>query len=448
MTKYIDEPKRKTEICHEADVIVVGGGPFGFPAAVAAARNGMKTILVEHYSSLGGVATTGLCHSFEGVVPQIDGGIFRELKTSLVSSGSLIEGYYAAFDPEIAVIVMAEMLQEAGVIPLFHSTGVDVVMEDSLVKGVIIESKSGRQAILGKIIIDATGDGDLAYRAGCQYEITELSDRQPCSLMFRMGGVDVDKLIKLGVKWGIRRGSLKDAHPNPFPNIIDVDHSLIENACRNGKLKVNLKVILIMCFNDRLTEKTGMATINATHYTEDGLDNFDLTKMEIRARKDNMAIASFLKENVPGMENSFISHSANTIGVRETRRIKGDYVLTIDDLLSAAKFEDTVVNYRFSVQGHGPGIERTFIELPNTDNIPFRTMLPKGIENILVGGRDISVDHKALMGVRYMPCCMALGQAAGTAAAISINDNVTVRNVDIRKLQETLIDQRAQLISI
>ena len=321
---------------------------------------------------------------------------------------------------------------------------VDAVVEGSKVKWVIVESKSGRQAILGKIIIDATGDGDVAIRAGASYQATALEKREPSTLMFRIGGVDVDRLSSLVPKWGLRRGTLPDIQANPYPTALSIPKAMIMESREKGELKANIEHILVHLL-DRTIVKTGMVTINSAHLQGDACSNVDLTSMEILARKQNMSITQFLKNNVPGFENCFLVYNAATMGIRETRRIVGDYILTKDDILTRKKFEDTIANNRFPMQGHGPGVKFTNIEVPHAYSIPYRTLLPKGLDNIFVGGRDIAVDYETLMSVRTMPCCFSLGQAAGTAAALSIKNKVTPRDLDVKLLQKTLMEQDAAL---
>jgi hypothetical protein len=318
------------------------------------------------------------------------------------------------------------------------------VVEDQQVRGIITESKSGRQAILGKIVIDATGDGDVAVKAGASFMAAEIAERQPSTLLFTIGGVDVDKLIREKPTWGHRHGTLPDLQANPYPTIFGVDKNMIKEAREKGELKAEVEGMVLIIF-DRTAVKSGMVTVNAAHLVGDACSNEDLTSMEILGRKQNMSMAQFLKNNVPGFENSFLAYNAVTMGIRETRRITGDYILTKDDILTGKKFEDTIANNRFPMQGHGPGTKRTFVEVPNTYNFPYRTLLPKGLDNILVGGRDISIDHMVLMSARTMHCCFALGQAAGTAAALSIKNKVTPRGLDVKLLQKTLMDQRAAL---
>jgi len=447
VAKYITEDQRKIKVALEADVVVAGGGPFGFSAAIAAARNGAETVLVEHYSSLGGVATSGLCNIWMGSVPQVDGGIYRELKTRQLSAGAAVDGYYVAFDPEVARLIMSEMVEEAKVKPLFYTTAVDAVRENSKIKGIIVESKSGRQAILGKVVIDATGDGDVAVRAGASYQMTEIPDRQPSTLMFILGGVDVDFLLRLPQEkpeWGKNRGTLPDLQANPYPTELDVPKAMIKEAREKGELKAEVAGINVILM-DRTAYKTGMVTINAAHLDGDPCSNEGLTSMEILGRKQNMAMAKWFRKNVPGFENCFLAYTAVMMGVRESRRITGDYVLTKEDILSSKKFEDTIANNRFPMQGHGPGVNNTNVEIPNAYSLPYRCLLPKGLDNILVGGRDISMDHMVLMSQRTMPCCFSLGQAAGTAAALSIRNKVAPRDLDVKRLQRTLMDQGAAL---
>ena len=392
--KYITEPEKKIEVVLETDVVVAGGGPFGFPAAIAAARNGMETVIIEHYSAVGGLMTTGLCNNLMGSVPQVDGGVYRELKNRLISAGSLIDGYNATFDPEAAVLTMNEMLEEAKVKPLLYTTAVDAVVEDSKVKGIIVESKSGRQAILAKVVIDATGDGDVAVRAGASYMAAEVQERQPSTLMFTMGGVDTDKLLSLAPKFGSKRGNLPDLRPNPCPIILNMDKDKIMEL-RGGSESQAEEAMdgyhgpMLIFIVDRMAYKTGVVTVNGPHLFGDACSNEDLTSMEILGRKHNMSVAHFLKSNMPGFEKSFLLHTAVTMGIRESRRITGDYVLTKEDILTSKRFEDTIANNWFPIQGRSRSEWYTNIQVPRPYGIPFRALLPKGLENIMVGGRDI-----------------------------------------------------------
>ena len=420
--EFILERERKIPVKFRADVIVVGGGPAGLGAALAAAKNGAKTILVERYSCLGGLATTGLVivlpppphggtKGYGGLLQEIVNRLFElraahRFKKGEDSVGDII------FDPEALKLVVDQMVEEARVKLLLNSTAVDAVVKDNAIAGIIVENKSGRQAIMGKIVVDATGDGDIAAAAGAPYKKSKKYRALPTTLIYVIGGVNnhrvrkyqrEDPELRKAAKkagftcytWGLRR-------EQRGPTFLHMDN------IANGQVVV----------------WGGSMQI-------DGTDAEDLTKAEIELRKRAKTDLDFLKKYIPGFEDSYIATTAPYIGVRETRRIVGEYVLNEEDLKKRRVFPDAIEWYESPITPH------------DMHNIPFRCLVPKGIDNLLVAGRCLSATHGAQNRTRDIPTCMAMGQAAGTAAALSVKQGVKPRQFDVGLLQKTLVEQGA-----
>lgn len=419
--KTISWPGTELPVIKEKEVIVVGGGPGGIPAAIAAARNGMDTLLIERYGFLGGMATAGLMTSVNGfrnekppndlqtvrgIAQEIIQNLHKLGGTSLVSiyfehtklhqdSKDIEKGelpYAVGIDPELMKYVALKMVKEAGVDILLHTFSVEAIVDEEKIKGVIVVNKSGRRAVLGKIIIDATGDADIAASAGATYYKADKQDPHfmPMSLMFRLSNVDP------------------------------------------GKIKNDPRGILI---------DNSFVSWGPTISQRDGTDAEDLTAAEIEAREK--MIDTFEEwRKCPGMKNVYLTQTATTIGVRETRRIVGEYMLTEKDALEGKRFKDVIavsVNPVPSYYG-----KRYFFNHEGFD-IPYRSLVPQKVENLIVSGRCISAEPVPFQSARSMAPAMAIGQAAGAAAALSVKGKVTPRDLDISKLQETLLRQNAEL---
>ncbi len=412
------------------DVIVAGGGTAGVAAAVASGRNGADTILIERYGFLGGTMTAGLVNPFmpfHAGGEQIIRGIFQEMIDRLKE----MDGYdedTKAFDAEAMKLVCDEMVREAGVKLLLHTCIIDALTQGDKICGVEIHNKSGRQVVLGRIVVDATGDGDVAVMAGASYEKGRRRDglTQPMTLNFRMGGVDVDRIPSSGE---INR--------------------LFEEAKAEGKITFPRRKVLYFP-----TTRKGEIHFNTTRIIRvDGTKAEDLTYAEVEGRRQMMELVRFLRERVPGFENAYLLTSGVQVGVRETRRIIGEYVLTGDDIVKARKFMDVIARGSYWIDIHNP-VGEGFEENPYSGkspppgesyDIPYRCLIPKGVENLLVAGRCISSTHEAQAAIRVIPIVVAIGQAAGTAAALSAKLGVTPRELDISLLQETLKRQGANL---
>lgn len=454
----IVEASKKIPITKKVDVLVVGGGPGGFPAAVAAARRGAKTLLVERYGFLGGLATSDLVGPLHGYATmsgrKILGGIPQEIVHRMIDLGGaskdLTHQGGVPFDPEILKYVADSMVEEAGVQILFHSLATNTIVESNNIKAVIIENKSGRQAVVADIVIDATGDGDIAAFAGAPFEKGRSVDgmTEPMGTMFRIGGVKAltaderKKAVEI-VGEAIRTGKIRAFHP------------------RNGQLGSTIR--------------TGETTMCVTRFAGDGNKVEELTRAEIQIRKDTLDIVKFYRENVPGYESIYLLDTPAQVGVRETRQIIGEYVLNADDVLKVRKFDDAVARGAWFIDIHCPLgrigpyshvcssnckieppckvlrehkdklLDEIYLPKDEWYDIPYRCLVPKKIDNLLVSGRCASFTHEAMAATRVMGTCMAIGQAVGTAAALAVDGKVKPRELDVSLLQNALIEDGVPL---
>ena len=427
------EEARKLEVAGEYDVIVCGGGAAGFVSAIAAGREGMKTLIVERYGFLGGTATAALMVEFGSIYDGKDvmiGGITHEFLHRLEYQGEAelrdTNSHHMTFDPESMISVCQNMVLEAGVELLFHTIFVKTIMTNKRAIGIIIENKSGRQAIYGKVIIDATGDGDAAFSSGAKYSMGREGDKkcQPVTLEILLGNVDVIRAPK----------TVHDLIPQ------------IKEANKKGEWPIPTERI----FSYGRIKKPGAANelsssfffINGTNVLDvDGTSAKSLTRAEIETRKQVAPLLRFLQKYAPGFEKCYLDRTGAQVGIRETRRITGDYVLTRDDVLSARHFEDGVVPAANSIDVHevtGKDFKHDYLKKGTHYEIPYRCFLPAGVEGVLVAGRCLSVDHHALGSARVMVVCMPMGEAVGVAAALSVKKNVTPRQVQAMEIKEIL----------
>lgn len=451
----IVENERSLPICGEYDVIVGGGGVAGVGASVAAARSGAKTLLVERFGFLGGVATAGLMYMAYAPFESTS-GIFREIYSKMIDQGNGIDDVLMPFDAEQFKHIALRLAVDAGVEFLFHSMIVDAIVSENHVKGIVIENKSGRTAILSDTVIDTTGDGDIAAHAGAAFIKGRESDgmTRPMTLLFRMGGLDAEEIIQYVNE------NPSEFSQDPYKNILRPEKGfcriigffgLIEEAKQRGLLDPALHYVRLEC----LSPKTGMTMINTTRvYELDGTDASDITRGEVIARHQMVQLVDVFKKTFPGFKNSFLIDSAPMLGVRETRHIVGDYLLTEEDVAEKKQFDRIVarnaVRVTPGVEVHSPdGMEgskqdarhRDFVDKLYWHGIPYDCLLPTRIDGLLVGGRCISATHEADKWIRVQSCCMATGQAAGTAAALSAKHQVSPRNLDVSELQSLLQSQ-------
>lgn len=414
---WITEAERKIPIVAKVDLLVCGGGVAGVAAAICAARNGARVLLVERYGFLGGMVTAALVIT----TPPLNNGINLEIYEKLMDRGA----YRActnlgndpetqnltAMDPEILKHELVGMLMEQAVKLLLHTYIVQSIVEDNVIKGVIIENKAGRQAILAKIVVDATGDGDVSALAKAPYETAETP--LPMTMMFNMVGVDIKRAIAKIGSWGSLRKFIEQAVKN---GELSFDLGLYPHENAPGLYAANL------CYPDEINVWSGSL------FGMNGLNPEELTKAEITTREHVIKLANFLKKNLQGFEKARIEYTSTQIGVRETRRIKGGILPSLNEI-KTNKFYDTVAK---------PYVESEM-------RVPYRSIVPQGVENLLIAGRCISAQESAMVQLRLIPACFVTGQAAGTAAALALRENITPRQLDVLLIQKTVTNQGMNL---
>jgi hypothetical protein len=440
-------PGHSVEVVREVDVVVAGAGPAGVAAALAARRSGARTLLVERYGFPGGVGTgslvAGYASGFHDGERLVIGGLYARMRETLYRQGALVKtDNYEPFDPEALVLYCFRALTEAGVELRLHSLVTDAVTggDGERLEAIIVESKSGRQAIRARTFVDATGDADLAARAGAGYEIGRPGDGllQPVSLMFAMGGVDGAKLLR----------EVKQAEGGPYDgHIAGMEHSLFEGeeerfrqAKANGYLMNVPRRNIAMCWS--LPGRPDVAYANCTRILGvDGTNVEHLTRAEIEGRQQVDEAVRFFRDWMPGFENCYLQRVAAQVGIRESRRVQGRYVLTERDVLETRQFDDVVAQAHYMIDIHDPAGDGTRTERlrkGTSYDIPFRCLLPKKLDNLLVAGRCISATHEAFSSLRVMSIAMALGEAAGTAAAMAARGAGSTEDVRIGELQAEL----------
>ncbi|MEK8128320.1 FAD-dependent oxidoreductase [Paenibacillus filicis] len=435
----------------EADIVVCGGGPAGVNAAIAAGRSGARTILIERYGFIGGMSTAALVypwmtfHTSDG--KQVIKGIAQEIIDRLMemngSPGHVRDtvGFVntiTPYHPELYKVLAHDMLKEAGVKLLLHSFMDEVRTTNSTINSIQLTTKSGKIEVKGKVFVDTTGDADLAYYAGapCLQGRDGDSLTQPMTMKFRMRGVDLER-----VKRYIIENPDEFYRKTPFDELEQLPLSGVLGFYRHWKeaaLPINRDQILFF---------TGPAEdevlVNTTRVQGlDGTDVENLTEAEELGRKQVLMVANFMTANLPGFEKASISDVGAQIGIRETRRIDGLYALQSEDVVNGRRFADVIARSGYPIDIHDPsgkGVTAAWVKGDGAYDIPYRCLLPKHINNLLVGGRCISTTHEALATTRLTPSCMATGQAAGTAAGIAFKSGVAPADIDIAVLQQELV---------
>lgn len=432
---------QKIQHLGDYDVIVCGGGPAGVCAGLSAARSGLRTLLVEQMGCLGGTATSGLHQKiavFMGSLGQgeIVHGIAREIADRAVrefdadwnpNGGN--NGLYVEI--ENYKYLLDRLAEECKLEVLFFTRVDDAIVDGGRITGIEISNKSGRFIANAKIVIDCTGDADAAYRAGCRMMHGRDGDgkMQPVTIMYRVGGVDTQKARKY---WG------EDAQLKTF----------CQYAVQNGYMRPWQTQLMGFWFN---SHRPGQVNVNFTHMHLDGSSAFDQTKAMIEGRKQVHEAVRAMRALVPGFDKSYLIDTASYPGVRETRRIYGEYVLTVDDIKNQTIFPDSIGLGGAYIDIHnteGPGMDsKSGFTLPPGGyySIPYRTLVPEKLDNLLVAGRCHSATHEAAGSTRWMAQCMVMGQAAGTAASLAVIDKIAPRKVDIGKLQAALMRDGARL---
>lgn len=412
----------------EYEVVVVGGGLSGVAAAVKAARDGAKTLLIERGGSLGGAATNMLVYPFMkcyidkgGVREYIAKGIFSEIRKTAES----LEGINYAerdtadpfFSPEYLKLALDKLALDSGVSVLFHSVLTGVKRVDRKIEEIIVQSGAQSLTVKGSFFIDATGDGDLLALAGCGFTLGRNSDGlcQPMTTCFRVCGVDIEQFMR--------------------------DYDGLQNLYKQKRAAGEIKnprenILAFLHIGD------GVVHFNTTRVVGlNPVDVFDRTKAEFIAREQVLEIMNFLKTNSTAFKKATLISVAPEIGVRESRKLKGEYVLTAEDLKSYRQFDDVVAYGSYMIDIHSPtgtGTEYFVFDPAKFYSIPYRCLLPKELDNLLVAGRCLSADQAAHSAVRIMPTCACMGEAAGVAAVLAVKNNLKNREVDIKTLRAEL----------
>lgn len=438
----VEERPRQTPVVREVDVAVCGGGPAGIAAALAAARTGARTVLIERYGFLGGMGTAGMVSSFaygyHDKVRFLIGGIFQEIRESLHHRGALImteRKGWEPFHPEVYKTLAFELLEEAGVEVLCHAFVADAHMAGARIDAAIIESKAGRQAIRAKVFVEATGDGDLAARAGVPFTVGRDSDgaTQPMTLMFVLGNVDIHKLGPT-----LERGYWKTEEGRPYLNATGF-RSVVERAKEAGELRIPREDVSAIFTIPWLEGVVGVNFGRIQGLT--ALDPACMTKAEMEGRRQVANAVELFHKYLPGFENAQLIYTGPQVGVRETRRMHGLYCLTQEDIFNLRQFDDVIAQSCYMIDIHLPDRPgTTFWKLPKGTHydIPYHSLLPQKIENLLLAGRCISATHEALGSFRVQAICMAIGQAAGTAAALGAQSGISPKQLRPETLQKRL----------
>jgi len=400
-------------VAGEYDVIVAGGGPAGIGAAYASAAAGAKTLLVEQMNFLGGMWTGGLVNPIFDF--QNKSGLLKKIVDELKKRNVWGGMWDMCFQIEEMKCLLDEYMEEAGVHVLCGTVFSKPIMEDNTIKGIIVENKNGRSAFLGKMIIDCTGDADVASRAGvtCHKGREEDDMVQAMTLMFLLGNVRYDQqscddVFNLVLKANKEHGQ-DFLLPYERPYIIQLPAS-------------------------------NMAVVQLTHMRGfEPLDAFDLTKVNKIGREQARAVVAFLKKYVPELKDIELVQTAPLLGVRESRRIVGEYTITLQDLTEGKQFPDGITDVTFGVDIHSPdGSDQKCFNVPQYQ-IPFRCLIPKGMNNLLVAGRCISGTHEAMASYRVTGNCIAMGEAAGYAAYEAVTQKKDVRKIDIDEIKKHII---------
>lgn len=452
-TRTILEPARETPIVHETDVLVVGSGPGGLAAALAAARCGVKVALLERFGCFGGNITVVGVEGFawyrhEATVEA--GGIGWEFEERAKAMGAAVpesQSLSYELDSEGFKLVADALVEEAGIHPMMHRQFVAPIMEGNTIKGVIVESKAGREAILAARVIDATGDADVAHRAGAPTLKTPVEEMQAASVMFHIAGVDKQAFLD-GVKqdpqtykdwstgeWQVETDGKEDDMFSPFLA------KPFDRAIKDGVIPAHLNTIGGTW--GAVHDSGEMTYMNLVHLAGcDGTDPDSMTQNEIEGRRQAMLALEALRQYTPGCEDARLRNFGMSIGIRDTRKLDAVYNMTEEDVRHEGRFDDTIGIYPEFIDGYGVLI------IPTTGrymHIPYRCMLPKNVENLIVAGRAIGGDKIAHAATRNMACCAVTGQGAGVAAALSVKAGTDFGNVDIPAVQKELEAQGVRI---
>ncbi len=439
--KTISEPARDIPLYGEYEVAVLGGGPAGITAAVAAARAGRRTLLIERYGFLGGMGTAAGVTNFCGLHANVHGEMHRVVQgiaSDLLARIDRLDGlnkphlilgkiFAQAYDTAAYKIAADDLLGHHKVDILFHALGAGVAMhDDKRINALFVETKAGRQAIRADVFIDCSGDGDLAAWAGAPYEVGDNAGHMLYpSMMLRLNGIDP---VKAGEAW------------RTIPQ-------LMEKAEAKGTHKFPRKAAIVRPQRHDIEWRVNFTQLKrADGSAINGLEPDDLTRGEIDGRRQALAAFEFLR-TVPGFEKSYIVDLPPQLGIRETRRVVGGYQLSGEDVLTCASFEDSIGVNGWPMEVHVAGdVVFKFPPIPESrgyNELPYRMLVPEKIDNLLVAGRCASMTHEGQSAARVSGACFAMGEAAGTAAALALSGNTFPRDIEVPRLQKALTRQGA-----
>ncbi|HVP04527.1 MAG TPA: FAD-dependent oxidoreductase [Dehalococcoidia bacterium] len=450
--KTVHESAREVPVVAEADVLVVGSGPGGLAAAIASAREGVETVLVERFGCLGGnitvVGVEGIGWYRKENTTDVEGiGIeFEQRARAMGATSPEPQSRSEAINSDMFKYVADVLVQEAGVTPLLHSVAIDAITEGDAIKGVILHNKSGRQAVLAKRVIDASGDADLACFSGAPLRKTPREDMLPVTVMFSCSGVNKQRFLEYvrenpasykdwGKNWDIQKGGPDDDLFSPYLE------KPFDQAREDGVIPAGLTSIGGTW--STISDSGDATYLNMIHMTEyDGTDVWDLTRAEMDGRYQVQQAIKALNRYAPGFEDAKLRNYGMTLGVRDTRKIIGRYNLTEADVRNEARFEDAIGIFPEFIDGYG------VLVLPTSGRyfqVPYGALVPQKVRNLLVAGRCVAGDKISHASVRNMMCCTVTGQGAGVAAAVSVKDGVDAGEVDIGRVQKALLKQGVRI---
>ena len=443
----IEEPGCRTPVLTETDVLVVGSGPGGLAAAVAAAREGVRTLLLERSGCFGGMITQAGVESIAwyrhaGTV-DIEGlGIeFEQRARQLGATDPEPQSQSEALHTELFKVVADTLVQEAGIIPLLHCLAVQAIVEENTIRGIVTESKSGRQAILARRVIDASGDADVAHLAGAPWQMAPVNEQLGVTVSFSLHGVDRKRFLAhvhanpatIG-SWGVETAGKEDRLFSPYLR------EPFQRAQAAGEIPEDVEIAGTW---SRLSEHGDATYINVVYMPGYDVTNVrDLTRGEIEGRRQALWAVNALQKYTPGFENARLGTFGASLGIRESRKIIGRGTLTAAAVRGQGRCNDAIGIFPEFIDGYG------MVVLPTTGRyfqVPYGIIVPQKVENLLVAGRCVAGDRTAHAATRAMMCCAVTGQAAGVAAALSIHDGVTCSQVDIARLQNRLIQQGVRI---